>query len=60
MATAPTTVTVPVTSAWSSKITWTQVISFAATVLTVFGIDLDAQTQVYIVTAINGVAGAVT
>jgi len=35
-----------------SKINWTQVVAAAAMLLTVFGIDLPAETQVTIVTGI--------
>lgn len=47
-------------SAWLSKINWTQVVSFAASVLAVKGIDLDANTQVAVVLTIQGVQSVAT
>lgn len=37
--------TVPVKSAFLSKINWTQAIAFAAMMFSIFGVDLDAKTQ---------------
>ncbi len=54
------TINVEVKSAWLSKINWTQGIALAATVLSVFGLDLDPHTQVAVVSTITGIATVVT
>lgn len=54
------TTRVEVKSAWLSKINWTQVVAFAASVLAVKGIDLDASTQVAVVMTIQGIQGIAT
>jgi len=54
------TIRVETKSAWLSKINWTQVVSFAASIAAVKGINLDADTQVYVVMAIQGIQGVVT
>lgn len=54
------TVVVNVKSAWLSTINWTQAIGVLASVLVIFGINLDAQTQVALIGAIQGVAAVVT
>lgn len=54
-------VTVPVESAWWSKINWTQAVGLLSTVLTVTaGHGLDPATQVSIVAGIQGVQSLVT
>lgn len=53
-------VTVDVKSAWLSTINWTQAIGVVASILVIFGINLDAQTQVALVAAIQSVAAVVT
>jgi hypothetical protein len=53
-------VTVDVKSAWASKINWTQAVSVLASVLIMFGVNLDAETQAHLVIAINLVSSAVT
>ena len=47
-----TTATVAVKSGWLSKINWTQAVAFGAMLLTMFGIDLPAQTQADILAAV--------
>jgi len=54
------TVTVDVKSAWYSKINWTQAIGVVASVAAVFGLNLDASTQVAIIGAIQGIVAVVT
>lgn len=49
-----------VKSAWLSKINWTQAIGVLASILVVFGINLDVQTQLAVVAGIQGVVAAVT
>lgn len=49
-----------VKSAWFSKINWTQALALLASVLVVFGIDLDPQTQIAIVAGIQGAQSALT
>ena len=51
--------TVPVKSAWLSKINWASVISVVAAVLTYFGLNLDAETQAAILTAITSVTAVI-
>lgn len=51
---------IDVKSAWLSKINWTQAIGVLASILVVFGINLDTQTQVAIVAGIQGVVAFVT
>ncbi|MBA3753047.1 MAG: hypothetical protein H0X01_02670 [Nitrospira sp.] len=46
------TTLVPVRSAWSSKIVWTQVISIGATLAAGYGIDLDPDTQLALATGV--------
>lgn len=53
-------IVVPVKSAWLSKINWTQAISMLAMVGTVFGLNLEPQTQADIVVAIGLAQGALT
>ena len=43
-----------------SKINWTQIVAFAASLLTIFGLDLSPELQVAIVAAIQGIAGLLT
>lgn len=47
-------------SAWLSKINWTQAIGVLASILVVFGIDLDPATQVSVVAGIQGAVAFVT
>lgn len=47
-------------SAWLSKINWTQAIGVLASIVAVFGIDMDPQTQLAVVAGIQGVVAAVT
>lgn len=56
----PTTVTVPVKSAWSSKINIAQFVGLLASVGVVFGLDLDTETQAGIVVGIQGAIAAIT
>ena len=61
--TTPGTVAVPVDSAWTSKINWTQAVQILSTVMTLllgpkFAIPTD--TQLAIVAAINSIAGVAT
>lgn len=57
---APEVAVVPVKSAWMSKVNWTQAVAFVASMLVIFGIDLDATTQVAIVGTIQGLQAALT
>ena len=52
--------TVQVRSAWASKINWTQAISFLAMMLTMFGIDLDPETQAQILAFIMALSNVLT
>lgn len=52
--------TVPVKSAWFSKINFAQVVAVLATVLTFFGLDLPAETQAQILAAIASVTAVIT
>ena len=54
------TAVVDVKSAWLSKINWTQAIGVAASIGAVFGLNLDAQTQVAVVAGIQGIVAVVT
>ncbi len=54
------TVVVDVKSAWLSKINWAQAIGVIASVVAVFGIDVDAQTQVALVAGIQGIVAVLT
>lgn len=54
------TVTVPVKSAWESKIIWTQVVAVVAMFGTLFGIDLPPELQAEIVGGIVLLQGGVT
>ncbi len=59
----PTAAEVPVTSAWSSKINWTQVVAGASSVLTLFfGADagISPWWQAVLVTGITLVSGVTT
>lgn len=47
-------------SAWLSKINWTQAIGVLASVLVIFGINLDPATQAAAVAGIQAVAAVVT
>lgn len=60
MDTPPVVHSVPVVSAWESKINWTQAIAALATVFTLFGINLDAQTQASILGIIAGGSAVTT
>jgi hypothetical protein len=51
---------VKVKSAWLSKINWTQAVALLASLLALKGFDLDADTQLAIVAAIQGAQSAVT
>lgn len=53
-------VTVPVKSAWLSKINWTQGVALVAALGTFFGFDLDAQTQASVLAGIVGAQAAIT
>lgn len=57
---AGSTAKVLVKSAWWSKINWTQGLASAAALATLFGVDLDAQTQANILAGIVGIQAAVT
>lgn len=46
---APATARVEIKSAWFSKINWTQAVAMAASVGVIFGVDLDAKTQLALV-----------
>lgn len=53
--------TVPIKSAWASKINWTQAVALAGTVLTLTtGHDLDPATQAAIVAGIQAVQSVAT
>lgn len=56
----PTTAVVPVKSAWLSKTNLTQVLSFLASVLVIFGIDIPVDVQLAIVAGIQAVQSVVT
>jgi hypothetical protein len=45
---------------FTSKINWAQYIALAASILVYLGIDLDMETQVQLLAAINGVTAVVT
>lgn len=60
MADTPDTVRIDVKSAWTSKINWTQAIAVLASIATVFGLDVDPETQVAIVAGITGVQAVIT
>jgi hypothetical protein len=47
-------------SSWASKINWTQIVGMAAMLLTVFGIEMDADTQVAAIAGIQGITSVVT
>lgn len=47
-------------TAWASKINWTQVVAFAASVAVVFGIDVPDQTKVEAVAGIQGIQSVMT
>ncbi len=47
-------------SGWASKINWAQAIGVLATVLAIFGFDMDPETQIGVVAGINGVMAVVT
>jgi uncharacterized membrane protein len=51
---------VSVKSAWTSKINWVQLVSVAAVLGTVFGIDISAEDQAKIVAAVAIVSNIVT
>ena len=51
---------VDVRSAWLSKINWTQAVSFAAMLLTLFGITLPPEVQAQILAGIVAANGVVT
>ncbi len=53
-------VVVETKSAWLSKINWTQAIGVVASIAAVFGLNLDPQTQLAVVAAIQGVVAFVT
>lgn len=53
-------ITVNTKTAWASKINWTEIVKIVATVVAMFGLTLDEQTQQYLVMAIVGVGGIVT
>lgn len=57
---ADAVVTVDTKSAWLSKINWTQAVSVLASVLVVFGLNLDPSTQLAIVGVIQGIQAVVT
>jgi hypothetical protein len=57
------TVTVPVKSAWYSKINWTQAVGIVATVIAVVTsnrVQIDPATQVSIVATIQGIVAVAT
>lgn len=49
-----------VSTPWSSKINWTQVIAIAAALASYFGLDLDTKTQAEVLAGIMGVQSLVT
>lgn len=51
---------IPIQTAWLSKINWTQAVAFLAVMFTMFGIDLDAETQAQIVAAIAAISQVLT
>lgn len=57
---APKTVTVPVKSDWTSKINWTQVLTFAAQVVAMFGLDVPPELIPTLAVLIQGVGTAAT
>lgn len=56
----PTRAIVPIKSAWSSKIVWTQVIAIAAMAGTLFGVEIPHDLQLQIVAGIVAVQGVIT
>lgn len=56
----PISVAVDVKSAWFSKINWTQAVGLLASVLVIFGINVDPSTQIALVGSIQGVVAVVT
>lgn len=54
------TATVPVKSAWASKINWTQAAAAAVAVLVSLGVPIDDQTKTDILTAVVVVQSAAT
>jgi len=56
----PTAVTVPVISAWYSKINWAQAIGVLASIAVVFGITVPPETQVALVGGIQGIVAVFT
>lgn len=56
----PTSAVVPVSSSWLSKINWVQAVSILATIISIWGIDMDAKTQVAVVGIIQGIQTVVT
>lgn len=47
------TTTVPVKSAWTSKVNWGQAVSFVAMILATFGVDMDDKTRADILAIIT-------
>ena len=47
-------------AAWESKINWTQIVAVMAMGMTMFGVDLDAETQQRLAVTISSVSAAVT
>lgn len=47
-------------SFWASKINWTQIVAVAAMAASLFGLDVPADVQAGLVTAIGAVAAAAT
>ncbi len=56
----PNTAVVDIKSASSSKINWTQMVAVLASLLIVFGIDLNTETQLMIVAGIQGAQSVIT
>lgn len=54
------TAVVDVKSDWASKINWAQVVSAAAVIATVFGLDISPEMQAHIVAGIAVAANVVT
>lgn len=54
------TAKVPIKTAWLSKINWTQAVAFIAALATMFGIDLDSETQSQILTGIVAIQAVVS
>lgn len=52
--------TVPVKSAWYSKINWTQVVAVVASVGAFFGLDTSEEVKAQVVLAIQAVGSAIT